>query len=200
MRVVNEPPVNYGVRFSLDLRKDKKQSAAFNLIGLALMLLICLPMNFRVPLWSLFDTGVGAAGYFARLGLLVLLYVAFDASNKKLRAVLMRYFGAKEVKERFVKPFTYYIKCPESFDGYSFYMINMIPLFIHCAALTVLCVTLPAEWIWVPYLTMALGVSGSVAEIYTAFYALNIKTAVLVGTRGSKTTVYAKNPSVTPQS
>ncbi|MBQ8766130.1 MAG: hypothetical protein IJZ16_04940, partial [Clostridia bacterium] len=66
MKVLKTLPANYKEIFSVNLQKDKKIATFINALALMIGLVMVVPMNFYIPLSTLFDFSQGMTVYFIR--------------------------------------------------------------------------------------------------------------------------------------
>ena len=77
MKAISRLPEGYREIYSVNLQKDKKIALLINIIGIAIMAALMVPMHFSVPITSLFDMSEGMGMYWFRLGIMLLLMVFY---------------------------------------------------------------------------------------------------------------------------
>ncbi|MGN1450775.1 MAG: DUF3267 domain-containing protein, partial [Eubacteriales bacterium] len=176
--------------FALDLKKDKKMALAVNLLALAIMLAAGIPMNFVVPILTLFDMDSGVWLYFLRFAVMLAGIVAYIILHELVHGAAMKLFGAEKVHYGFNGIFAW-AGSDDYFDKKSYIAVALAPVVLWGAVLAVICALVPESWFWVVYLIQIANISGAAGDFYVTARLLRFPGDVRISDNGLGMRVYS---------
>ncbi|MBQ5905573.1 MAG: DUF3267 domain-containing protein [Clostridia bacterium] len=191
MKSVNILPEGYKEFYSVDLQKDKKMSLLVNGIAFVIGLLMFIPMNFFVPISTLFSMENGMAEYMIRMLSIAVLTVIYMVLHELVHGISMKLCGTKKVKYGFTGMYAfagsddYYGKKPYIF-------IALAPVVLWGIVLAVINFCVPYEWIWVVYFLQIFNISGAAGDFFVTAKFSGFSEDILVKDHGVGMVVYSK--------
>ncbi|MBQ1996520.1 MAG: DUF3267 domain-containing protein [Clostridia bacterium] len=191
MKSVNILPEGYKEFYSVDLQKDKKMSLLVNGIAFVIGLLMFIPMNFFVPISTLFSMENGMAEYMIRMLSIAVLTVIYMVLHELVHGISMKLCGTKKVKYGFTGMYAfagsddYYGKKPYIF-------IALAPVVLWGIVLAVINFCVPYEWIWVVYFLQIVNISGAAGDFFVTAKFSGFSEDILVKDHGVGMVVYSK--------
>ncbi|MBQ7862512.1 MAG: DUF3267 domain-containing protein [Clostridia bacterium] len=191
MKSVNILPEGYKEFYSVDLQKDKKMSLLVNGIALVIGLLMFIPMNFFVPISTLFSMENGMAEYMIRMLSIAVLTVIYMVLHELVHGISMKLCGTKKVKYGFTGMYAfagsddYYGKKPYIF-------IALAPVVLWGIVLAVINFCVPYEWIWVVYFLQIFNISGAAGDFFVTAKFSGFPEDILVKDHGVGMVVYSR--------
>ena len=191
MKSVNILPEGYKEFYSVDLQKDKKMSLLVNGIAFVIGLLMFIPMNFFVPISTLFSMENGKAEYMIRMLSIAVLTVIYMVLHELVHGISMKLCGTKKVKYGFTGMYAfagsddYYGKKPYIF-------IALAPVVLWGIVLAVINFCVPYEWIWVVYFLQIVNISGAAGDFFVTAKFSGFSEDILVKDHGVGMVVYSK--------
>ena len=187
MKSVNVLPEGYKEFYKVDLQKDKKMALLVNGIALVIGLLMFIPMNFFVPISTLFtmENGMGMLS----VSVFTVLYMVL---HELVHGISMKLCGTKKVKYGFTGMYAfagsddYYGKKPYIF-------IALAPVVLWGIVLAVINFCVPYEWIWVVYFLQILNISGAAGDFFVTAKFSGFPEDILVKDHGVGMVVYSKS-------
>lgn len=192
MKSVNILPEGYKEFYSIDLQKDKKMSLLVNGVALVIGLLMFIPMNFFVPISTLFSMENGMAEYMIRMLSLAVLTILYMVLHELVHGISMKLCGTKKVKYGFTGMYAfagsddYYGKKPYIF-------IALAPVLLWGIVLAVINFCVPHEWIWVVYFLQIFNISGAAGDFFVTAKFSGFPEDILVQDHGIGMVVYSRN-------
>ena len=190
MRSLQKLPDGYREIFAVNLQNDKKKAFIINLAGFAIILLLAIPMHFRIPFQTLFDMSKGLLFYCIRFGVMILSWIAYIVLHEIVHGIAMKICGTKKVKYGFTGIYAF----AGSDDYYSkkaYIFIALAPVVFWGLVIAIVNIFIPYEWFWVVYSVQIFNISGAVGDFYvTAKFSLMPKD-ILVKDIGVGMTVYS---------
>ena len=191
MKSVNILPEGYKEFYSVDLQKDKKMSLLVNGIAFVIGLLMFIPMNFFVPISTLFSMENGKAEYMIKMLSIAVLTVIYMVLHELVHGISMKLCGTKKVKYGFTGMYAfagsddYYGKKPYIF-------IALAPVVLWGIVLAVINFCVPYEWIWVVYFLQIVNISGAAGDFFVTAKFSGFSEDILVKDHGVGMIVYSK--------
>ena len=190
MKAVKEFPVGYKKIFSVNLQKDKKIATIINVGAILIAVLMAVPMNFYIPISTLFDFTQGVKNYFTRFIVLMVSMIAYLIVHEAVHGVAMKICGTKKVKYGFTGLYAY-AGSDDFYDKKSYIFIALAPVVLWGIVLAVVNCFVSQNWFWVVYLIQISNISGAAGDIYVTAKFSKMPDDILVTDCGVGMTVYS---------
>lgn len=190
MKAVKELPVGYKKIFSVNLQKDKKIATIINVGAILIAVLMAVPMNFYIPISTLFDFTQGVKNYFTRFIVLMVSMIAYLILHEAVHGVAMKICGTKKVKYGFTGLYAY-AGSDDFYDKKSYIFIALAPVVLWGIVLAVVNCFVSQNWFWVVYLIQISNISGAAGDIYVTAKFSKMPDDILVTDCGVGMTVYS---------
>ena len=191
MHVIQELPEGYEEKLKIDLQNDKKTMLIINISANVAMVLMLVLMHFIVPFTSYIDLEGSLLIYFLKIFLILAAYGAYLILHEATHGIVMKLFGAKEVKFGFTGLYAYAGSSADYFDKLSYYCVALAPLTVWSIILFVICLIVPGSWVWLPYFVQAGNIAGSFGDLYVFARLLKMKD-IFVRDTGVNMSVFGK--------
>ncbi len=191
MGAVRELPAAYEEHFSIDLQKDKKLSLLVNGLALLIGAALIIPMNFAVPMASLFDISQGLLPYTLRFAALLVGMVLYIILHEVVHGITMKCYGCAKVKYGFTGLYAF-AGCDEYFYKLPYLVIALAPVVVWGVVLAVAGLLVPTSWFWVVYWIQVMNLSGAAGDLYVCLRFAKLPPNTLVKDVGVSMTVYTK--------
>ena len=191
MKAVKTLPEGYKEIYSIDLQKNKKMSLIVNAIAIVISVLMIVPMNFWIPITSLFDMTDGLGNYTIRFVSLMVLMIVYMVLHELVHGIAMKMCGTEKVKYGFTGLYAfagssdYYAKGPYIF-------IALAPVVLWGIVLAIINPIVPIEWFWVVYFLQIINISGAAGDLFVTVRFARFPADILVRDYGVGMTVYSK--------
>ena len=190
MKAIKELPVGYKEIFSVNLQKDKKIATIINVGAILIAVLMAVPMNFYIPISTLFDFTQGVKNYFTRFIVLMVSMIAYLILHEAVHGVAMKICGTKKVKYGFTGLYAY-AGSDDFYDKKSYIFIALAPVVLWGIVLAVVNCFVSQNWFWVVYLIQISNISGAAGDIYVTAKFSKMPDDILVTDCGVGMTVYS---------
>ena len=190
MKAVKELPVGYKEIFSVNLQKDKKIATIINVGAILIAVLMAVPMNFYIPISTLFDFTQGVKNYFTRFIVLMVSMIAYLILHEAVHGIAMKICGTKKVKYGFTGLYAY-AGSDDFYDKKSYIFIALAPVVLWGIVLAVVNCFVSQNWFWVVYLIQISNISGAAGDIYVTAKFSKMPDDILVTDCGVGMTVYS---------
>ncbi|MBO5334307.1 MAG: DUF3267 domain-containing protein [Clostridia bacterium] len=190
MKAVRELPIGYKEIFSVNLQKDKKIAIIINAVAILIGVLMAVPMNFYIPITTLFDFSQGVKNYFARFIVLMLSMIAYLILHEAVHGVAMKICGTKKVKYGFTGLYAY-AGSDDFYGKKSYIFIALAPVVLWGVVLAVINCFVSANWFWVVYFIQISNISGAAGDFYVTAKFSKMPDDILVQDCGVGMTVYS---------
>ena len=190
MKAIKELPVGYKKNFSVNLQKDKKIATIINVGAILIAVLMAVPMNFYIPISTLFDFTQGVKNYFTRFIVLMVSMIAYLILHEAVHGVAMKICGTKKVKYGFTGLYAY-AGSDDFYDKKSYIFIALAPVVLWGIVLAVVNCFVSQNWFWVVYLIQISNISGAAGDIYVTAKFSKMPDDILVTDCGVGMTVYS---------
>ena len=190
MKAVKELPVGYKKIFSVNLQKDKKIATIINVGAILIAVLMAVPMNFYIPISTLFDFTQGVKNYFTRFIVLMVSMIAYLILHEAVHGVAMKICGTKKVKYGFTGLYAY-AGSDDFYDKKSYIFIALAPVVLWGIVLAVVNCFVSENWFWVVYFIQISNISGAAGDIYVTAKFSKMPSDFLVTDCGVGMTVYS---------
>ena len=190
MKAVKELPVGYKKIFSVNLQKDKKIATIINVGAILIAVLMAVPMNFYIPISTLFDFTQGVKNYFTRFIVLMVSMIAYLILHEAVHGVAMKICGTKKVKYGFTGLYAY-AGSDDFYDKKSYIFIALAPVVLWGIVLAVVNCFVSQNWFWGVYLIQISNISGAAGDIYVTAKFSKMPDDILVTDCGVGMTVYS---------
>ena len=190
MKAIKELPVGYKKIFSVNLQKDKKIATIINVGAILIAVLMAVPMNFYIPISTLFDFTQGVKNYFTRFIVLMVSMIAYLILHEAVHGVAMKICGTKKVKYGFTGLYAY-AGSDDFYDKKSYIFIALAPVVLWGIVLAVVNCFVSQNWFWVVYLIQISNISGAAGDIYVTAKFSKMPDDILVTDCGVGMTVYS---------
>lgn len=191
MHVIQELPEGYEEKLKIDLQNDKKTMLIINIAANVAMVLMLVLMHFIVPFTSYIDLEGSLLVYFLKMFLILAAYGAYLILHEATHGIVMKLFGAKEVKFGFTGIYAYAGSSADYFDKQSYYCVALAPFTVWSIILFVICLIVPGSWVWLPYFVQAGNIAGSFGDLYVFARLLKMKD-IFVKDTGVNMSVFGK--------
>lgn len=189
-KAIQTLPPGYEEIFSIDMKKDRKTALAVNLLALGIMLAVGIPMNFVVPILTLFDMESGVWLYFLRFAVMLAGIVAYIILHELVHGAAMKFFGAEKVHYGFNGVFAW-AGSSDYFGKTGYIVIALAPVVFWGAVLALICAIVPESWFWVVYFVQITNVSGAAGDFYVTAKLLRFPGDVRISDNGLGMRVYS---------
>ena len=190
MKAVKELPVGYKKIFSVNLQKDKKIATIINVGAILIAVLMAVPMNFYIPISTLFDFTQGVKNYFTRFIVLMVSMIAYLILHEAVHGIAMKICGTKKVKYGFTGLYAY-AGSDDFYDKKSYIFIALAPVVLWGIVLAVVNCFVPENWFWVVYFIQISNISGAAGDIYVTAKFSKMPSDILVTDCGVGMTAYS---------
>ncbi len=190
MKAVSELPKGYKEFFSVNLQKDKKIAIIINATAIIIGVLMAVPMNFYIPITTLFDFSQGMKNYFAKFIVLIVSVIAYLILHEAVHGVAMKICGTKKVKYGFTGLYAY-AGSDDFYDKKSYIFIALAPVVLWGIVLAVINCLVSENWFWVVYFIQIYNISGATGDIYVTAKFSKMPDDILVKDSGVGMTVYS---------
>lgn len=190
MKAVKELPVGYKEIFSVNLQKDKKIATIINVGAILIAVLMAVPMNFYIPISTLFDFTQGVKNYFTRFIVLMVSMIAYLILHEAVHGIAMKICGTKKVKYGFTGLYAY-AGSDDFYDKKSYIFIALAPVVLWGIVLAVVNCFVSENWFWVVYFIQISNISGAAGDIYVTAKFSKMPSDILVTDCGVGMTVYS---------
>ncbi|MBP3372071.1 MAG: DUF3267 domain-containing protein [Clostridia bacterium] len=191
MRAVQQLPQGYVRILSIDLQKEKKLFLTINLIGLAIMAVLTIPMLFLVPISALFDMSNGLGPYFVRFVSLLVLIVVYMVLHELVHGITMKLCGTKRVKYGFTGAYAF-AGSDDYYDKKSYIIIALAPVILWGIVLAIVTPLVPTPWFWVVYFIQICNLSGAAGDLYVTVKFARLPADILVKDDGVRMNVFSR--------
>ena len=190
MKAVKGLQVGYKKIFSVNLQKDKKIATIINVGAILIAVLMAVPMNFYIPISTLFDFTQGVKNYFTRFIVLMVSMIAYLILHEAVHGVAMKICGTKKVKYGFTGLYAY-AGSDDFYDKKSYIFIALAPVVLWGIVLAVVNCFVSENWFWVVYFIQISNISGAAGDIYVTAKFSKMPSDILVTDCGVGMTVYS---------
>ncbi|MBQ7974849.1 MAG: DUF3267 domain-containing protein [Clostridia bacterium] len=190
MKVLKTLPANYKEIFSVNLQKDKKIATFINALALMIGLVMVVPMNFYIPLSTLFDFSQGMTVYFIRFVVLMVSVIAYMVLHEAVHGIAMKICGTKKVKYGFTGLYAY-AGSNDFYDKKSYIFIALAPVVLWVFILLVINLFVPEDWFWVVYFIQIFNISGAAGDYYVTAKFSKLPDDILISDSGIGMSVYS---------
>ncbi|MBQ5824449.1 MAG: DUF3267 domain-containing protein [Clostridia bacterium] len=192
MKAVSSLPEGYREYYSLNLQKDKKKAILVNGISLVIAVVMLVPMNFIVPISSLFSMDAGIVAFAVRIISFSVLSVLYLVIHELVHGIAMKLCGTQKVKYGFTGMYAfagsddYYGKKPYIF-------IALAPVVLLGIVFTAVNFFVPTEWVWVIYGLQIFNISGAAGDYFVTLKFSRFPKDILIRDHGVGMVVYSRN-------
>ncbi len=184
-------PKGYVQYLSIDLQKDKKLALLVNGMAILIGAIMAVPMNFAVPIETLFDMEKGLDDYILRFGVLLVGMLAYIILHEAVHGVVMKLCGAENVKYGFTGLYAY-AGSGDYFPKRAYILIALAPVILWGGVLLALSLLVPVSWFWAVYIIQIMNISGAAGDIYVTVKFIRMPKNILVQDSGMAMAVYTE--------
>lgn len=188
MKALNVLPGDYTPIMSVDMQNNKKTAIIVNVIAVALMIVMIVPVCFFVPITLLVKNIVGLAVF-------AVGYIVYIILHELTHAAVMKAFGAKKINFGFTGLYAY-AGCNFYFDRKSYCLIALAPVILFGIIFGAINFFVPASWFWCVYMLQVGNISGAAGDFYVTWRFSRLPRDILVHDSGTAMTVFAKKDKV----
>lgn len=192
MRAVKTLPKGYKEIYSIDLQKDKKASLFVNLIAIAILMLLIVPMHFLVPISTLFDMEGGLGNYSIRFLALIVLIIMYMVFHELVHGIAMKICGTEKVKYGFTGLYAF-AGSSDYYGKRAYIFIALAPVVLWGIVLAIINPLVPVEWFWVVYIIQVMNISGAAGDLFVTVRFSRFPKDILVRDHGVGMTVYSQS-------
>ncbi len=190
MKATKDLPVSYKEIFSVNLQTDKKIATFISIVSLLIVIVMAVPMNFYIPISTLFDFSQGMKNYFARFTVLMVSMIAYLILHEAVHGVAMKICGTQKVKYGFTGMYAY-AGSDDFYDKRSYIFIALAPVVLWGVVLAVINCFVSDNWFWVVYFIQIFNISGATGDFYVTAKFAKMPDDILVRDCGVGMTVYS---------
>lgn len=190
MRALKALPANYKEIFSVNLQKDKKIATFINVAALLIGVIMAVPMNFYIPISTLFDFSQGFAIYIVRFIALAVSVFVYMILHEAIHGVAMKICGTKKVKYGFTGLYAY-AGSDDFYDKKSYIFIALAPIVLWGFVLLIINLFVPENWFWVVYFIQIFNISGAAGDFYVTAKFSKMPDDILISDSGVGMNVYS---------
>lgn len=176
---------------SIDLQKDKKLALLVNVLAIVIAVLLAVPMNFYIPISTLFDRSKEFGEFMLQMGVLLLSMFVYAILHELVHGITMKLAGTKKVKYGFTGMYAF-AGSDDYYDKKSYIIIALAPVVVWGIVLAVLNAFVPVEWFWVVYIIQIMNLSGAAGDYYVSFKFSKLPKDIWVHDCGTSMKVYSK--------
>ena len=191
MRKFENLPDDYREIYSIDLQKDKKMSVIVNGLAIVIAALLAIPMNFVVPIYTMFDLENGTKDILIKYGVLIALMITYMILHEIVHGIAMRICGTKKVKYGFTGLYAF-AGSKDFYDIKSYIFIALAPVVLWGVILGVVNLFVPIGWFWVVYLIQIVNLSGAAGDLFVTIKFSRLPKDILVQDYGVGMKVFSK--------
>lgn len=191
MKALGNLPEGYREIYAVDLQKNKKLSAAVNLLAIGIAAVLVVAMQCFVPITSLFDTEDDLRSYLIRMGALLVLMVVYMILHELVHGIAMKMCGTKKVKYGFTGLYAF-AGSADFYDKRSYIFIALAPVVLWGVVLAVINAFVPAAWFWVVYFIQIINLSGAAGDLFVTVKFSRLPSDILVQDSGVGMRVYSR--------
>ena len=192
MRAVKTLPKGYKEIYSIDFQKDKKASLFVNLIAIAILMLLIVPMHFLVPISTLFDMEGGLGNYSIRFLALIVLIIMYMVFHELVHGIAMKICGTEKVKYGFTGLYAF-AGSSDYYGKRAYIFIALAPVVLWGIVLAIINPLVPVEWFWVVYIIQVMNISGAAGDLFVTVRFSRFPKDILVRDHGVGMTVYSQS-------
>ena len=190
MKAVGNLPEGYVKIYTVDLEKDKKTALLVNVLAAVIAALMTVSMHFVVP-FSLFNMENGMGEYAIRLGIVLVLTIAYVILHELIHGIAMKLCGTKKVKYGFTGMYAF-AGSEDYYDKKSYIFIALAPIVFWGIVLGIVNFIVPIEWFWVVYLIQIFNLSGAAGDLFVTVKFSRLPKDILVKDYGVGMTVFSR--------
>lgn len=183
-------PEGYREIFTVDLQKNKKIALLINILAIVIGVLMIVPMDFYIPIFSFFDMSQGVVPYVIRLAVFALSMLGYLFLHELVHGITMKIFGTKKVKYGFTGLYAF-AGSEDYYDKKSYITIALAPVVVWGIVLAILNAVLPYEWFWSVYFIQVINISGAAGDLYVTAKFSRMPNDIWVRDSGVGMTVYS---------
>lgn len=191
MRAIKTLPEGYKEIYSIDLQKDKKMSLFVNLMAIIISVLLMVPMQFWVPISTLFDMEGGLGNYFIRFLSLIVLMIVYMVLHELVHGIAMKMCGTKKIKYGFTGLYAF-AGSSDYYGKRAYIFIALAPIVLLGIVLAIINSLVPIEWFWVVYFIQIINISGAAGDLFVTVRFSRLPKDILVRDHGVGMTVYSE--------
>lgn len=184
-------PEGYSEIYNVNLQKDKKIALLINFVGLVISLILAVPMDFVVPISTLFSMDNGFAAYCIRFGALIALYILYMVLHEAVHGIAMKICGTKKIKYGFTGLYAF-AGSDDYYDKKSYIFIALAPVVLLGIVLAVINTFVPQDWFWVIYFIQIGNLSGAAGDLFVTIKFSRFPKDILVKDYGVGMHVFSK--------
>lgn len=190
MKALKDLPANYKEIFSVNLQKDKKIAIIINIVAVLLGVVMAVPMNFYIPISTLFDFSQGLMVYFIRFAVLIVSAFVYMILHEAIHGVTMKMCGTGKVKYGFTGLYAY-AGSNDFYDKKSYIFIALAPVVLWGVVLLIINFLVPETWFWVVYFIQIFNISGAAGDFYVTAKFSKLPVDILISDSGLGMKVYS---------
>lgn len=191
MKAVETLPEGYREFYSIDLQKNKKMSLLVNLLAIIIAVLLLVPMNFLVPISSLFVMDKGLGNYVIRFIALIVLMIAYMVLHELTHGVAMKICGTKKVKYGFTGLYAFAVS-DDYYGKKAYIFIALAPVVLWGLVIAIINPFVSLEWFWVVYTLQIINLSGAAGDLFVTIKFSGFPKDILIRDYGVGMTVFSK--------
>lgn len=190
MTSVGTLPEGYKEIYSVDLQKNKKMALFVNILAVVIAVILVVPMQFLVPISTLFDMEDGLLQYSIRFVGLIVLMIVYMVLHELVHGVAMKLCGTKKVKYGFTGLYAF-AGSDDYYGKKSYIFIALAPVVLWGIVIALINPFVPVEWFWVVYILQIINLSGAAGDLFVTVKFSRFPKDILIKDHGVGMTVFA---------
>lgn len=190
MTSVGTLPEGYKEIYSVDLQKNKKMALFVNVLAVVIAVILVVPMQFLVPISTLFDMEDGLLQYSIRFFALIVLMIVYMVLHELVHGVAMKLCGTKKVKYGFTGLYAF-AGSDDYYGKKSYIFIALAPVVLWGIVIALINPFVPVEWFWVVYILQIINLSGAAGDLFVTVKFSRFPKDILIKDHGVGMTVFA---------
>lgn len=190
MTSVGTLPEGYKEIYSVDLQKNKKMALFVNVLAVIIAVILAVPMQFLVPISTLFDMEDGLLLYAIRFVALIVLMIVYMVLHELVHGAAMKLCGTKKVKYGFTGMYAF-AGSDDYYDKKSYTFIALAPVVLWGIVIALINPFVPVEWFWVVYILQIINLSGAAGDLFVTVKFSRFPKDILIKDHGVGMTVFS---------
>ncbi len=189
MKSLKKLPENYKESFTLNLQKDKKTALKVNIAALFIAVVMFVPAQLHISVFTLFDFSQGIRVYFLRFAVMLAGSVLYIILHEAVHGIAMKICGTEKVKYGFTGIYAF-AGSDEFYNKSNYLFIALAPVLLWGLVLLCINIMVPESWFWVVYFIQITNISGAAGDFYVTAKFCRLPSDILVSDSGLEMKVF----------
>ena len=192
MKAFQSLPEGYKEILQVNMQEDKNTAGKISAVGIIMMAVVIFIGHFIVPIRKFFDMS-SMSGFFIRLGVLIISYIAYMVLHELTHGVVMKAVGGRKVEFGFTGMYAFAGSHEDYFDKSSYRCIALAPLVVWGIIFGILSAIVPVSWFWVIWFLQVGNIGGAAGDVYITAKLWNMPSTIFVRDTGVDMTIFDSN-------